>query len=817
MFQKRNQCRRSRHRFAQASIESLEARELLASVTVNASQVVKAVSTPVLGVNLMATDPYLLSTTTQQLIQSAGLTMFRFPGGSMSDQVHFNVNWASGAVASMASFIASVNGQATVTLDYGSGSPQEAAAFLSYLNAPVGATTQIGNGQEWNTTTNSWQTVNWQNAGYWSGVRAATPITPDDGLNFLRIGRSAPFGFHYYEVGCEEYGNWETDHHTPAHDPATYVAFAKQFQTFAASIDPSISIGIDAFGTTITVFTNWLAAALQQAATQGLTVGFLSDHAYDQTDGTENDQTLLLHTVSDPSSEFDWSTRAAGYENLLTKYLGSTAAANVALLNTETNSAAGNIGKQTSSLVNGLWLADSMGSMLESPFIGEEFYCLTSGGNPNGNNSSSLYGWREVGTLALFGINGSPPVTGLYTPFPTYFAEQLVSKVAEAGGAVVQASSSDANLAVYAVHETNGRLELLVINKSPSGAISGQFQISNYQPSAQAQLWQYGEAEDTAQSKTSDGHASLSNYAVTLSLSGANFSYSFPAYSMSVFDLSPGGPTITTPASATPNPVTGKTTKLSVGASDPAGASSLTYTWSTTGSSPSGVTYSANGNNAAQTTTATFTQKGTYYFTVTVADPSGFTASSSVTVQVNQTLTSIKVTPNPVTLYVQAHQQFTANALDQFGKPMASQPVVKWTVASGGGVINQYGYYSAPSTPGTAVVTAASGLIAGSAKITIIARTNASALKASATAVVTPSGTPGTGALGTVTITNTSSVPTHDWSVQRGSKRKITGVLVAYDTDWQLSSLGQRPIRYHGTRVATLLRRDQIVGRTFYT
>ena len=33
---------------------------------------------------------------------------------------------------------------------------------------------------------------------------------------------------------------------TRSHDPATYVSFAKQFQSLAAAIDPSISIGIDA-------------------------------------------------------------------------------------------------------------------------------------------------------------------------------------------------------------------------------------------------------------------------------------------------------------------------------------------------------------------------------------------------------------------------------------------------------------------------------------------------------------------------------------------------------------------------------------------
>ena len=154
----------------------LEDRELLATVTVNAASVVRSVDTQLLGVNLAWWDSDLNTAPTEQMVQAAGLTMFRLPGGSSSDDFHFNAPPTyngEGTDSTMASFIASVNGVGLATLDYGSGSPQEAAAFLAYLNAPVGNTTPIGNGQEWNDTTNAWQTVNWQTAGYWAGLRAA--------------------------------------------------------------------------------------------------------------------------------------------------------------------------------------------------------------------------------------------------------------------------------------------------------------------------------------------------------------------------------------------------------------------------------------------------------------------------------------------------------------------------------------------------------------------------------------------------------------------------------------------------------------------
>src|SRR5208283_1885250 len=73
-------------------------------------------------------------------------------------------------------------------------------------------------------------------------------------------------------------------------------------------------------------------------------------------------------------------------------------------------------------------------------------------------------------------------------------------------------------------------------------------------------------------------------------------------------------PTVAAAAAATPSPVTGTTTVLSVLGADDAGEANLTYTWATTGTPPSPVNFSANDSNAAQNTTATFSQAGNYSF-----------------------------------------------------------------------------------------------------------------------------------------------------------------------------------------------------------
>ena len=110
--------------------------------------------------------------------------------------------------------------------------------------------------------------------------------------------------------------------------------------------------------------------------------------------------------------------------------------------------------------------------MLETPYNGADVWDLRNTYSTGGNNSSSLYGWRTGGDYGLIGSpGGSAPATGPYVPYPTYFAEQLASKIIQAGGNVVQAISSDPNLTAYAVLEPNGHLDLLVINKSASSAL----------------------------------------------------------------------------------------------------------------------------------------------------------------------------------------------------------------------------------------------------------------------------------------------------------------------------------------------------------
>jgi alpha-L-arabinofuranosidase len=761
-FAKRH--RRNLHRkFTGQWVELLEQRRLLSVVTVNALQTVRSVDTDLLGVNLATWDGLIatggsstINSQTQQLVAAAGLQAFRIPGGSTADTFHFATNSSSqgASVAAMAELVASVNGVGVATVNYGTGSPQEGAAMLAYLNAPINDpavdNVVIGDGEQWNGST--WVQVNWQTAGYWASLRAATPLATDDGLNFLRIGRAAPFGFHYWEMGNEEYGSWETDEHgasgdtlpmpagaTPKpHDPTTYISFSKQFAALAAQIDPTISIGLsdqDPGNDSGFVDPTWTSDILAQCVAQGFIPGFISDHMYPQGPGSESDATLLgvADTTVNSTNPYDLAQRAADYRADLTKYFGA-AASNIELLGTEYNSVYTSPGKQSTSIINAMFIDDSIGAMMDTGPTGYDGLWVWDlhNGDGDGDNLASLYGWRtygDYGILANGGSYGKNAKGGATNePFPDYYAEQIASKIVQSGGTVVQTSTTSSALDAFSVLEPNGDLDVMVINKTapggsappnnlPDPGLLETLQIQGFTPSGQGSIWQYGVTQDDAQDTS--GSTSLADTAAAFTVSNGSFSYTFPDYSVTVMDLKPA-PTLSVSqaAAANPNPVTGVSTDLSAAATENGSGTGLIYTWSAAG--PAAVLFSANGTNAASSDTATFAQAGSYNFTVTITDPYGQQTTSSVGVNVQQTPTAIAVSPSAPTLAISSGEQFSATATDQFGIAIAS-PAFNWSVTGSANSISPAGLLALGATPGTYTVTAAIGTVQGMATVTALA------------------------------------------------------------------------------------------------
>ena len=184
-------------------------------------------------------------------------------------------------------------------------------------------------------------------------------------------------------------------------------------------------------------------------------------------------------------------------------------------------------------------------------------------------------------------------------------------------------------------------------------------------------------------------------------------------------------PTVATAAAATSNPVTATTTALSVLGANDCGESNLTYTWATTGTPPAAVTFSANNSNAAKVSTATFTKAGSYVLQCTMKDAGNLTATSSVTVTVNQTPTNMGLTPASASVNATQTQQFTASINDQFGSALISQPTFAWSLSdSTSGSLNTTGLFTANSTGGGPyILTAAGGGKSKTATVTVVTAT----------------------------------------------------------------------------------------------
>jgi hypothetical protein len=135
-----------------------------------------------------------------------------------------------------------------------------------------------------------------------------------------------------------------------------------------------------------------------------------------------------------------------------------------------------------------------------------------------------------------------------------------------------------------------------------------------------------------------------------------------------------GSITLVDPASANPNPVTGTTTHLHVLAQS-TNPGLISYQWTVTGLPATIATPTSTDSNV------TFTQPGNYVFTATMIDSGGKQLTSSVSVDVVETVKSVVVTPSQAFTEVGQSFPFSAQPLDQFRRPM--NVTLSWSSSAG--------------------------------------------------------------------------------------------------------------------------------------
>jgi hypothetical protein len=463
-------------------------------VKVDAAHVVRTVDARLFGINAVMWDSCFDTPETVSALRELDVQALRWPGGSPADDYHWALNrngvnlwtWAT-SFANFVHVATNVRAQVFITVNYGSGTPEEAAAWVRCAN-----------------------------------------ITNH-------------CGFKYWEIGNENYGNWEHDENSPPHDPVTYARRAKEYFRQMKAADPAIKIGVVAamnwkeragvvldalkqmqIGTFVTEgYQGWTPKLLATLKQLGVTPDFVICHRYPVSlSGWENDASLLQSTAQ-------WTADAAALRRQLKTYFG-TANTNVELLCTENNSIGEKTGKQTTSLVNGLYLADSFGQIAQTEFNSLLWYNLRNYQETNNNNRPALYGWRQYGD---FGI-----MSGNDTRYPTFYTFKLLKYFARGGDRIVRATSDHKLLSVYAARRADGTLSLLVINKSPGAALKADFSIAGFQPESGAITYSYGIPQDEA-ARTGTGSPDIAQASFTGA--AAEFPCNFSPYSATAIVLSP--------------------------------------------------------------------------------------------------------------------------------------------------------------------------------------------------------------------------------------------------------------------------------------
>jgi hypothetical protein len=379
------------------------------TLTIDPTSPGAAISSLLRGVNMGnwvdITQPGIASA-----LVGAGVKAVRWPGGSTSDEFHWQSNTACGSgyvnpKATFANFIGTVavpaRLQVAVTLNYGTnsacngpGDPNEAVAWVDHAFA---------------------------------------------------IGASAT----YWTVGNEVYGGWETDLHAKPHDPTTYAqAVATGYYPLIKAKRPNAQVGV-------VVYPGWTPAwdpiVLAQAK-----YDFVELHFYAQEPGAESDTYL---TQQAPQA-------LTGLVTQLKAELATAGHPNTPIYLGEMGSVAYDPGKQTTSITQALFAGQALAELMQVGGVARATWWIGFGGcsdaSGGGNFSSSLYGWQSFGGYMIFS-DGLPeygctnaPALPLGVPLPTAQALTLIGKVALDGEHMLPATLAGAPATVRAYAMTHG-------------------------------------------------------------------------------------------------------------------------------------------------------------------------------------------------------------------------------------------------------------------------------------------------------------------------------------------------------------------------
>jgi hypothetical protein len=427
------------------------------TVTVDTSSNLGTLSTIAVGINAAAWDSNLVDPEVPELLKNAGIQVMRYPGGSTADNYHWLTNTPDDATQgttdisahfdAFMSVVRATRAQPMVTVNYGSGTAAEAADWVRYANR--------------------------------GGHRYRGPVPTYPGAS--STGHN--YGIKYWEIGNEVYGDgtygatWEVNHNS--HDPTTYAEGVIRYSAAMKAVDPSINIGV-----VLTAPGNWPDGQTNAGAPQPWNdtvlpiacsaIDFVAVHWYAQGPTGESDAALLAAPQNGESTSVSYTpsipNMVAALKSTIAQYCGSHAS-EVQIMVTETSSVSYNPGKQTTSIVNALFLADQVMTWLENGVSNVDWWALHN--SPfDGNADPALYGnytFGDYGILSrgLTSANGAvqPPAE---TPFPAYYGLQMLSYLGhQPCDTMLSSTSSDPLVTTHAVRHVDGKVSVMLINKDP--------------------------------------------------------------------------------------------------------------------------------------------------------------------------------------------------------------------------------------------------------------------------------------------------------------------------------------------------------------
>ncbi len=393
-------------------------------IVVDASKAGTPMTRDQLGANLALYFAESSSPELRKLLKDDGVSMLRWPGGSLADSYHWKMNEY---FVPQGTKCAEIFDKPEVQFD----------KFIQGMVKPGGFELNI--------------TVD-----YGSAPKCAGGGSADEAADWVRHANiEQRYGVKYWTIGNEQYFNAKNpttvDLNTPPHDPNTYARrVATEFYPKMKAVDPSIKIGVDVVaGTQIHSNTtpNWDAVVLAKAKYDFVELHYYPD-IYDDDrvlrEGPEGLATAfatlrkelaVVHRAQTPIylGEFDIDTTAS---------------------------------KQTVSIVGALFVGMAIGELVKAGVPMASVYQGVADCAPSPPERAALYGWQDYGSHGMYasGESYNRCPTPVLNPFPKARAFQVARQYVVPGERVLDATSSSPAIRVYAATRGKGGYAFMLFN-----------------------------------------------------------------------------------------------------------------------------------------------------------------------------------------------------------------------------------------------------------------------------------------------------------------------------------------------------------------